>query len=244
MTLQQTSSGSADEWPLPADPSVLVFDVNETLIDFESMNPLFERIFGDPGAMREWLGDPIMYLMTGPLSGPYVDYFTLGPGLLKMIGDIHGLTVTDEDAHLIKQGMLTMPAHPDVTKGLDLLRDKGYRLVTLTNSPPNPGGQSPLEHAGLGEYFERQLSIEACRAYKPSPHVYHYVSQELRVAPSACMMVAAHVWDTIGGQSAGFSSALITRPGNAALPVPGLPQPNVIVPDLEALGRHLADGDR
>jgi 2-haloacid dehalogenase len=244
MTLQQTSSGSADEWPLPADPSVLVFDVNETLIDFESMNPLFERIFGDPGAMREWLGHLIMYSMTATLSGLYVDYFTLGPGLLKMVGDIHGLTVTDKDADRIKQGMLTMPAHPDVTKGLDLLRDKGYRLVTLTNSPPNPGGQSPLEHAGLGDYFERQLSIEACRAYKPSPHVYHYVSQELRVAPSACMMVAAHVWDTIGGQSAGFSSALITRPGNAPLPVPGLPQPNIVVPDLEALGKVLPEVSR
>jgi 2-haloacid dehalogenase len=56
--------------------------------------------------------------------------------------------------------------------------------------------------------------------------------------------VAAHVWDTVGAQSAGFSSALIARPGNAPLPVPGLPQPNIIVPDLEALGRHLADSDR
>ena len=180
MTLQHTNGGSADEWPLPADPTVLVFDVNETLIDFESLNPLFERIFGDLGTMREWLGHLIMYSMTATLSGLYVDYFTLGPGLLKMVGDIHNVTVTDKDADLIKQGMLTMPAHPDVTKGLDLLRDKGYRLVTLTNSPPNPDGQSPLEHAGLGGYFERQLSIEACRAYKPSPHVYHYVSQELK----------------------------------------------------------------
>ena len=31
-------------------------------------------------------------------------------------------------------------------------------------------------------------------------------------------MVAAHVWDTIGAQSVGFSAALITRPGNAPLP--------------------------
>jgi 2-haloacid dehalogenase len=185
-----------------------------------------------------------MYSMTVTLSGLYVDYFTLGQGLLKMVGDIHGLTVSEEDANLIREGMLSMRAHPDVAKGLETLRDNGFRLITLTNSPPNPGGQSPLEHAGLGEYIERQFSVEACRAYKPSPSVYHYVSQELGVAPSACMMVAAHVWDTVGAQSAGFSSALIRRPGNAPLPVPGLPQPNVIVPDLEALGRELADGNR
>jgi 2-haloacid dehalogenase len=50
------------------------------------------------------------------------------------------------------------------------------------------------------------------------------------------MMVAAHVWDTVGARSAGFNSALITRAGNAPLTVPGLPQPDIVVPDLEALG--------
>jgi hypothetical protein len=34
-------------------PSLLVFDVNETLIDFESMAPLFERIFGARTVLRE-----------------------------------------------------------------------------------------------------------------------------------------------------------------------------------------------
>jgi 2-haloacid dehalogenase len=58
------------------------------------------------------------------------------------------------------------------------------------------------------------------------------VAQELDVAPASCCMVAAHVWDTVGAQSAGFSSALVTRPGNALLPIPGLPQPNFVAKDL------------
>jgi 2-haloacid dehalogenase len=157
-----------------------------------------------------------------------------------MVGDIHGVTVSDKDAALIKEGMLTMPAHPDVVKGLTLLRNKGFRLVTLTNSPPTPDGPTPLEQAGLKEFFDNQFNIEACRAYKPAAAVYHYVAQEESVPPSSCMMVAAHVWDTVGAQAAGYSSALITRPGNAPLPVPGLPQPNVVAPDLEALGRALS----
>ena len=37
-------------------PSVLVFDVNETLIDIDSITPVFERIFGDPGVTRTWFG--------------------------------------------------------------------------------------------------------------------------------------------------------------------------------------------
>jgi 2-haloacid dehalogenase len=220
-------------------PTVLVFDVNETLIDFESMNQLFERIYGDNRVMREWLGHLIMYSMTLTLSGLYVDYFTLGQGLLQMVGSIHGVSVTTEDVNEISKGMMTMPAHADVAAGLKQLKSLGYRMVTLTNSPPNPNGKSPLEQAGLSGYFERQFSIETARAYKPAAIVYHMVAQELDVPPSSCCMVAAHVWDTVGAQSAGFSSALITRPGNAPLPIVGLPQPNFVARDILHLAQVL-----
>jgi 2-haloacid dehalogenase len=205
------------------EPSVLVFDVNETLINFESMNALFERIYGDKHVMREWLGHLIMYSMTLTLSGLYVDYYSLGQGLLQMIGSIKGVNIRPEDHEEIKTAMMTMPAHSDVVEGLKHLKKLGYRMVTLTNSPPNPSGKSPLEQAGLAGYFERQFSIETVRSYKPSP----------------CCMVAAHVWDTIGAQSAGFSAALITRPGNAPLPTPGLPQPNFVAKDLIHLAKIL-----
>jgi 2-haloacid dehalogenase len=214
-------------------------DVNETLIDFEAMNPLFERIFGDTRVLREWLGHLIMYSMTITLSGLYEDYFSLGQGLLKMVGDIHHVNITEADMQALKTGMLTMPAHPDVEVGLHTLKDAGFRLVTLTNSPPNPGGQSPLEHAGIAQFFERQLSIDRVRAYKPAQQVYHLVAQELDILESSCCMVAAHVWDTIGAQSAGFTACLVTRPGNALLSLHGLPQPNIVAANISALADQL-----
>ena len=227
---------------MTAAPSVLVFDVNETLIDIEALSPLFEQILGDARAMREWFGQLVMYSMTTALSGRYVDFFTLGQGVLRMLGEIHGAPISDGDSDRIKQAMMTMPAHPDVADGLATLRDSGFRLVTLTNSPPNPDGPSPLESAGLGGYFERQFSVDACRTFKPARDVYDYVCRELEVAPAECMMVAAHVWDTIGAQSAGYSAALITRPGNAPLPLDGLPQPTLVAADLRQLAQQLTAG--
>ena len=69
MTRQRGSSAN-DRWN-SGKPSVLIFDVNETLIDFESMHPLFERVFNDKRVLREWLGHLIMYSMTITLSGLY-----------------------------------------------------------------------------------------------------------------------------------------------------------------------------
>jgi 2-haloacid dehalogenase len=224
---------------MTAAPCVLVFDVNETLLDIESMTPLFERIFGDPAAMREWFNQLVMYSMTATLAGYYVDYSSLGQGVFQMLATTHRLAITENDLQSLKQNMLTMPAHPDAAAGLTTLRDNGFRLITLTNSPPNPNGPTALEQAGLARYFDRTFSVDSCRAFKPATTVYQYVCDELAVAPADCMMVAAHAWDTIGAQSAGFSGALITRPGNALLPIDSFPQPAFVANDLHHLAEQL-----
>ncbi|MDQ3655068.1 MAG: haloacid dehalogenase type II, partial [Chloroflexota bacterium] len=35
---------------------VIVFDVNETLLDVGALDPLFVRMFGDATVRREWFG--------------------------------------------------------------------------------------------------------------------------------------------------------------------------------------------
>jgi 2-haloacid dehalogenase len=225
----------------PQSLTVLVFDVNETLLDITALEPVFAHVFGDPRALREWFGQLVTYSMTLTLSDVYTDYFSLGEAVLRMLGDIHGVRITDDDLQTLRAGFSTMPAHPDVAAGLGQLRDKGYRLVTLTNSPPSRGGETPLQRAGLGHFFEQEFSVDAARVYKPAPKLYRDVANQLGVAPSACMMVAAHTWDTIGAQAAGFSGALIRRAGNAPLPAPGTPQPTVVASDLVDLARRLDD---
>jgi len=39
---------------------ILVFDVNETLLDIEALNPFFERAFGDSRVMRQWFAELIL----------------------------------------------------------------------------------------------------------------------------------------------------------------------------------------
>lgn len=218
---------------------VLVFDVNETLLDIESIAPLFGELFGDERLLREWFAQLIMYSMSITLAGNYVTFPVLAQGVLRMLGDIYQVDITDGDLDRLKTALLTMPAHPDAAEGLVAMRDNGFRLVTLSNSPPNPDGPTALQNSGLGEYFEHQLSVDARSMFKPSPAVYRYVCETLGVAPSDCMMVAAHVWDTIGAQNAGFSGALITRRGNAPLPVDGLPQPEIVARDVRQLAERL-----
>ncbi len=223
----------------PTRPSVLVFDVNETLLDIESLAPVFEDVFGDRRVLREWFGQLVLYSMTVTLADTYVDFADLGRAVLRMIGEVHGVAVTDNDTARLSAGMLSMPAHPDVEAGLRAFRDRGYRLVTLTNSPPASGTPSPLETAGLAGYFEQQFSVDTQRVFKPSQQLYTDVAAILDVAPSDCLMVAAHIWDTIGAQRAGMQGAFLTRPGNAVLALHSLPQPTLVAADLVELAAML-----
>jgi 2-haloacid dehalogenase len=235
MTQFQPSTGTGGT----SAPSLLIFDVNETLIDIESLGPHFERIFGDAAVLRTWFGELVTYSMTLTVSGLYVDFFTLGQAVLQMVAKIRGADITDADRHGLGEAMRTMPAHPDVEPGLQRLLDSGHRLVTLTNSPHRPDVPSPLDNAGLSHYFERQFSVDSARVYKPSGSLYRDVAADLGVAVADCMMVAAHTWDNIGAQAVGLRAALITRAGNAALVAEGIPQPDVVAANLIELASLL-----
>src|SRR5262245_16721451 len=148
-------------------PSICVFDVNETLLDIECIAPLFQRLFGDSKVLREWFGQLILYSNVITLSGPYTTFFRLGQGVLKMLGSIHDVSIQEADIQELRERMLTMPAHPDVPAGLKELKNAGFRLVTLTNSPPDLQA-CPLKHAGIDSWFERSFSIDRVRRFKPA----------------------------------------------------------------------------
>jgi 2-haloacid dehalogenase len=48
---------------------LIVFDVNETLLDLTTLEPTFERIFGDQGAMRLWFANFILYSSALTVAG-------------------------------------------------------------------------------------------------------------------------------------------------------------------------------
>ncbi|MCF7701897.1 haloacid dehalogenase type II [Loktanella sp. M215] len=219
-------------------PSIIVFDVNETLLDLTTLEPLFERMFGKAGMMREWFAQLILYSEALTLSGIYVPFGDLAAGALRMIGETSHLTVADGDVDELESLIGAMPAYADVAPALEALKERGFRLVTLTNSAPG-AAPTPLERAGLANYFERTFSVQDVMRFKPAPETYRHVAKEFDAELSDLCMVACHLWDTIGAQAAGCAAALVRRPGNAPMLVPGVPTPNIVVNDMHQLATEI-----
>jgi 2-haloacid dehalogenase len=218
---------------------VIVFDVNETLLDLDSIDPTFGRIFGDPAVMRLWFADLILYSEALTLAGVYVPFTDIGAAVLRMLAATRDLTITDADAAELTNRFATMPPHPEVPAALRRLRDHGFRLFTLTDNTLAISGRQ-LEHGGIIDLFERRFSVdETVKRHKPAPEAYHSVAAALELDPGDICMVASHVWDTIGAAAAGLQTGLILREGNAPLDVG--PQPDYIGKDLNVIADQLIE---
>jgi 2-haloacid dehalogenase len=216
---------------------VIVFDVNETLLDLETIRPVFARIFGDASVMRSWFAGLITYSQALTLSNVYVPFTDIGGAVLEMLARIANITPDEGDIRDLTDHFASMPVHPDVPDALRKLRQHGFRLFTLTDNTLDISGRQ-LQHTRIIDLFERRFSVdESVKRHKPAQEAYAFVASELALEPQNLCLVASHVWDTIGALSAGWQAALILRAGNAPLPVG--PQPTYVGADLDDVADQL-----
>lgn len=220
-------------------PKVVIFDVNETLLDLEAMrNSVGEVLGGREDLLPYWFSTMLHYSLVDTLNSDYRDFADVGAGALMMVAERENIALTFEEAKAAITGPITsLPAHPDVEQGLQAIQKEGYRIVSLTNSS-NAGVAKQFENAGLTQYFEKRLSVEDVRAFKPAPVTYIWALRELGVKPEEALMVAAHAWDVAGAKAQGLQTAFITRPG--AYLYPNVERPDYVVKDVQALSKILA----
>jgi 2-haloacid dehalogenase len=216
--------------------SLIVFDVNETLLNLQTMEPTFERIFGEKIAMRLWFANLVMYSVALTIADSYVPFTDIGSAVLKMLADTHGIRISDDDKKELKDKFSTMPPYPDVRAALSKPSATGFRLFTLTNNTIEVQARQ-MEHGGIADLFERLFSVDGVKQHKPAPQVYAFVERELGVKPSQLCLVACHTWDTLGAVAAGWEAALVKRVGNNVLGVG--PQPQIVGDDMNDVADHL-----
>jgi 2-haloacid dehalogenase len=214
---------------------VCVFDVNETLLDLGSLDPHFERTFGDAGMRRVWFSQVLQSAFTATITGAYSDFGTVGRAAIEMVAGREGVDLSDEDKQKILGGMRELPPHPEVAESLQRLRDAGLRLATLTNSTQQVA-EAQMESSGLRGYFEQVLSADTVRRLKPAPEPYRMAAESLGVEVGQVRLIAAHAWDVAGALRAGCAAAFVARPGMVFDPL--VQRPDVVGADLsEVAGR-------
>jgi 2-haloacid dehalogenase len=220
--------------PIPDRPTLLLFDINETLLDLAPLSASIERVL--PGGAELWFTTMLHYATAMNLAGRFSPLPEVGAAALRMLAEGRGLALSAQQAQLAIAPITRLPAHPDAAPALARLRAAGFRLAALSNST-TAGLRAQLAHAGLAPLFDAQFSVQDFGVYKPHPGVYLGAAARMRTAPSQAMLVAAHGWDVAGAGWVGLRTAFVCRTGKRPFPLGG--EPGLVVPDLNALAERL-----
>ena len=191
---------------------ILIFDVNETLLDLSPLKPHFQRTFGDGNVMKHWFLTMLHSSLTVTLADDYKDFGKLAGAALDVVSRIRKVSLSDEDRNEILETIKKLPPHKEAPESLEKLRSNGFRLFTLTNSPPETL-RAQMENSGLIDYFEDIFSVDETRKFKPAAQTYQFAAKKLGVETNEMRMIAAHDWDIAGAINAGCKTAYIAREG-------------------------------
>ena len=221
-----------------AKPKVILFDVNETLLDLAALKgSVGQALGGHPELMPLWFTTMLQYSLVSTVADRYSDFGEIGAACLRMMAKSHGVTLDEDAAKEAVSPIRSLPPHADVVPALERLRKVRYRLATLTNSS-NALIAEQMKNSGLGRFFERGLSVEDVGFYKPHAHVYRWAARRVGVDVSECLLVAAHGWDVAGAKWAGMRTAFVSRPGQHTFPL--APAPDISIQTLTELEDRLA----
>ncbi len=196
----------------------LTFDVFGTCVDWRSGIAAEGRRLGElHGVEADWerLADewralymPYMNkVRTGEL--PWTNFDELHRLSLDQVLDelgVEGFDVAARDE--LTRGWEKLPAWPDAKEGLTRL---SRRFIVSTLSNGNRSQQQALMRF-TGLPFQRLLSAEDFRHYKPDAGVYLGAASALGLEPGQVMMVAAHKHDLRAADAAGLLTAFVERP--------------------------------
>ncbi|MDQ7912996.1 haloacid dehalogenase type II [Pseudomonas sp. 102515] len=215
-----------------------LFDINETVLDLSALDGLFTELFGDPRSRTLWFAQTLQNAMTAELCSRHAPFEAQGQAALDMIGARLGRMPTTADKQRVAKALKELPAHADVSTGLDFARAQGVRCIAFSNNARD-ATQAQLEYAGLSDAFADILSAEDAGASKPATATYHQAAASLGEPAERLWLVAVHAWDIAGAQAAGFKGALVQR--QAEQVANPLAPPVVTAGDLqEAVARILA----
>jgi 2-haloacid dehalogenase len=220
-------------------PSLIVFDVNETLSDMAPLQRRFEEAGLVGHDAMTWFASLLRDGFALTVTGINPSFAAIARESLKtsMSGRVVDSAIEEAISHVM-DGIGALGVHGDVVEGVTALHEQGRRLVTLSNGATNVAA-ALFDDAGIAALFETLISVEDAPRWKPAREAYEYALAACEISdPDEAMLVAAHPWDIDGAHRAGLRTAWINRSDG--------PYPTYFSrPDLEAssvldLARQLA----
>jgi 2-haloacid dehalogenase len=192
--------------------AAVVFDVYGTLYDTDSLAEACERAYPGRGEVisQTWRQKQLQYSWLRTIMKRYADFEIVTMDALRFT--LRSLKLPHDRSLLKKLTDCydTLDLFPDVTKTLDELEPA--RMAILSNGSSTML-RKLLSSSRVKDRFDRIISAESVRSYKPAVAVYRLGQTVLNVSKRRTLFVSANAWDIAGAKTFGFVTAWVNRKG-------------------------------
>jgi len=213
----------------------LAFDIYGTLIDPHGVVDELSKHVGDRAQefSNIWRDKQLEYTWRRALMQRYQNFPVCTRQALDYTDTLLQTGLDESAKAALMQVYRVLPAYEDVPASLQALADAGFRLFGFSNGVEE-AIIGLLEHAGIDQYFEGVVSVDALQTFKPDPQVYHHFIEVADTKPENCWLVSSNGFDVIGAVSAGMQAAWLKRFSGVVLDPWGV-DPSLVIHRLDEL---------
>lgn len=183
----------------------VIFDPRPLVAQAEQLFPGHGAALCDAWRIRQF-----EYTWLRSMSGRYVDFWKVTEDALVFAAKSQKLELTERSRKTLMNGYLELKAWPDVAAALTSLKQAGIRLGFLTNFTPQMI-ESNTNNAGLNGFFEKNLSTDLIKTYKPDPRAYQIGVDAFGLQKKEILFAAFAGWDAAGARSFGYPTFWVNR---------------------------------
>ncbi|WP_186055061.1 haloacid dehalogenase type II [Burkholderia gladioli] len=201
-------------------PKAILFDAYGTLFDVHAVVAAAEQLFPGRGdALSQlWRRKQIEYTQLRTLSDPegarYRPFWDITLDALRHAGRSLGLELGAAAEKRLMDEYACLSTYPDTVPALRRLRELpgAPRLAILSNGDSRMLDIA-VKSAGMAGLFDRVLSVETVRAYKPAAAAYRLGTEAFGAAPREILFVSSNGWDAAGAGWFGYTTFWLNRGG-------------------------------
>lgn len=184
------------------------------IFDPSPIQHLAQQFFPEKGAalFDLWRTKQFEYQWLHTLIGSYADFWHCTEDSLEVAAKALNLDLTEAQRSRLMNCYLNLPTWPEVTGVLKTLKGKNLRLGFLSNAT-SAILESNIKNAGIGDLFERVLSTDGLRIFKPSPRAYEIALGAFALTKDEMLFVAFAGWDAAGAKAFGYPTFWMNRNG-------------------------------
>lgn len=207
-------------------PKAVIFDAYGTLFDVHAVTAAAEQMFpGHGDALSQlWRRKQIEYTQLRTLADPdgahYRPFWDITVDALRFSARTLHLTLNRAAEKRLMDEYACLSAFPDALPVLRQLREQrdsatdtnaaAPALAILSNGNPQMLDIA-VKSAGMSGLFDRVLSVDAVRAYKPAAAAYALGTHAFDAQPREIVFVSSNGWDVTGATWFGFTTFWLNR---------------------------------